>query len=240
MKVEEQIEIYKAIKKMTDPGDQRVVPQVFMSFICGLKENDVEKIQNVFSSDSIFKKGIRDYGFFWMKESMPYLSIQVGTLSGGVTKSDFADSCPKKFKERYLEDAVNRVKNVFETYAAIALRKALKIFFGEEISEGELAIELLDEVTATFLSHLKKSFVEHRENIKNPEFNFYMKGVNFPDYYLEGMYWEGRRVNEGEPSQKTEETIIQESLKQVEKDYENCVANVNQLRQEFSLPSIVL
>jgi hypothetical protein len=174
-----------------------------------------------------------------MKHDMPPFNIQHSTLSGNPVKSNLAKSDPETFKKRYLDKMVNRIKDACAGCAAVALRKGLEIFFGEKISEGELERELVSEVTATFLSRLGKNFKKHQKNVKNPKYDWDMKSANFPDYYFCGMYWERRKAIEGKPVQKTEETIIRESIEELKKDYENCVANVNQLRQEFSLPPII-
>lgn len=229
--------ISRAIKQVANPD---VAPQVLKSLVQVLEKNgSVEDINNLFSSisnkefhDSI-EKIIKNYSSRWIKHDMPHLGIQMGTLGGGVTKNDLVGLDPEVYKERALENTANRMKKACEGDAAVALRKSFKIFFGEEILEGELEREQVDKVTATFLNNVKKNFDEHRENIKNPKYDWEMEEANFPNYYLEGIF--SKNISK---TDKSEETIIQESIQELKKDYENCVANVNQIRQEFSLPPL--
>lgn len=228
--------ISRAINRLMEANEV----SAFEYLVQVLEKNDsVENINNLFSSisdkefhDSI-EKSIKDYSHRLIKNNMPYLGIKTGTLGGGVAKSDLAQLDPEIYKERSLENMANRMKKVCEGGTAIALKKIIKIFFGEEISEGELGRELVDEVTVKFLDSVKKNFDEHRGNVKHPEYDWEMKGANFPDYYLERMV--SKNISK---TDKSEETIIQESIQELKKDYENCVANVNQIRQEFSLPPL--
>ena len=231
--------ISRAIKQVANP---EVAPDVLESIVHDWEKNDsVENISNLFSSisdkefhDSL-EKSIKDYFYIWIKRNMPPLNIQHSTISGSPVKSHLADLEPETYKKRHLEDTVRRMKEACEGHTAIALIKILKIFFGEEISKSELENELVGKVTATFLDNLKKEFDEHMKNIKSPT----KYGQLFPSYYSNNIIWERlKKIKDESSAQKTEETLIQESIQELKKDYENCAANVNQIRQEFSLPPL--